>query len=267
MDNLTEYADAIDNDEPIKVDGLTLYPIYVRDWRRFEAAKTSLLIRQGSLPVEYAVMRYLSALYAMDRDAYDDTGQPLGFIHGVITLLALAMRLPVDVMVRQTQIKVSEQNERELISLDFQVGDMLYRITPGLFDRLRPLIAAQNGLELPDEAENLDLVQAEEDIAEKNGTNNVDVNFDTLLASVARDQRCRRADLMEYTIREFNGLKAAIERDKTYMLLQMAEYSGTVKFPKGNPCPSWCYDRKDKPTSMISMRDFMAGPGSVASMH
>ena len=265
MDNLTRYAEAIDNDEPILIDGFQLYPIYVRDYRRFEAAKNALLIRQGSLPVKYAVKRYLSALFEMDRDAYDETGQSLGFIAGTITILALALRLPVDVVVRAAQIKVNEANESELISIEFTVGDTLYRLTPELFDRMRPILAAQNGLELPDETENADLVEAEADIAAKN-TVNVDVNFETLLASVARDQRCRRADLMEYTIREFFGLKDAIERDKMFTIYQTAELSGQVKFTKGNPCPSWCYDRKEKATSLISMRDFMAGPGSVANM-
>ena len=264
MDSLTRYAEAIDNDEPITIDGFQLYPIYVRDFRRFEAAKPSLLIRQGSLPVKYAVKRYLSALFEMDRDAYDETGQPLGFINGAITILALALRLPVDVVIRAAQIKISEETD-EFYSLEFTVGDSQYRVTPELFDRLRPIMAAQNGLELPDETENVDLVEAEADIAAKNASN-VDVNFETLLASVARDQRCRRADLMDYTIREFTGLKEAIERDKMFTILQAAELSGNVKFTKGNPCPSWCYDRKEKASSLISMRDFMAGPGSVANM-
>lgn len=266
MDNLTIYAEAIDNDEPVEVDGLTLYPIYMRDYRRFEAAKPALLVRQGSLPVKYAVLRYLSALFEMDKDAYDETGQALGFINGIVTILALALRLPVDVTVKQTQIKVSDDDRQALVCLETRIGDALYRVTPALFDKLRPIIAAQNGLELPDETENVDLVEAENDIAARN-VQSVEENIETLLASVARDQRCRRADLLEYTIREFNGLKAAIERDKMFMLYQTAELSGNVKFTKGNPCPSWCYDRKEKASSLISMRDFMAGPGSVANMH
>ena len=262
----TIYADAIENDEPIKIDGLMLYPIQVRQYRQFEAARSSLLVRQGSLPVEYAIMNYLSALYAMDYDAAKETGHALGFISGAMTMLALAMRFPADALLRGMQIHVSEQDERELVSILLRAGENMVNVTPVLFDRLRPIIAAQNGLELPDEAENIDLVEADRDIAAKNGED-INVDFRTLKAAIARDQHCRQADLMDYTIREFMDLRAAIERDKMFTICKTAEYANGVKFPKGNPYPSWCYDRGGKQSSMISMKEFMAGPGSVASMN
>lgn len=265
MDNISIYREAIDNDEPITIDGFTLYPIKVSEYRLFEAANSALLIRQGSLPVEYAVMNYLQALYAMDHDAVIKTNQTLGFIPAVITMLALAMRFPAGALLKQTRIKVSETDERKLECLLIQAGEMILRLTPATFDKIRPVIAAQNGLELPDETENVDLVEAEMDIA-ASGNASVKADFRTLLASVARDQHCRRSELMDYTIREFTELKQAIERDKLFMLYQMAELSGAVKFPKGNPCPSWCYDRGQKASSLISMSDFMAGPGSAATM-
>lgn len=260
-----EWLDAIDNDEPIQVEGFEFYPIKMRDYRRFEAVKTVLLIRQGSLPVEYAVMNYLSALYAMDHDAAtkSENGAPVGFISGIVTLLALAMRFPVQALLRQTQIEVSGDNTRELLALRMTAGDVMLRLTPALFDRIRPVLAAQNGLELPDEAENIDLVEAEMDIAAQTSAD-IKVDYRTLIASVARDQRCRQSELMDYTIREFMELKAAIDRDKMFTLCRQAEISGEVKFPKGNPYPSWCFDRKAQ-GSMISMQTFMAGPGSVAA--
>lgn len=259
------YAEAIENDEPITTDGFTLYPIQLRQHRAFSAAKSSLLLRQGSLPVEYAVMNYLSALYAMDLDAYTEHKEAYGFIAGALTMLALAMRFPADAMLRQTTVKVSERDPRTLAYMEIRAGEQILRLTPTTFDRLRRIIAAQNGLELPDETENVDLVEAEADIAASRAAG-VEIDFDTLIASVARDQRCRRADLMDYTIREFYALKDAIERDKLFTIYKTAEISGAVKFSKGNPCPSWCYDRREKAGSMISMADFMAGPGSVATM-
>lgn len=265
MTNMTSYADALENDEPISIEGFTFYPILVRDYRQFEAAKAAILLRQGSLPLKYAIKSYLGALYAMDHDALAENGQPLGFIGGILTLLALAMRVPAHALLRQTKIQVSETDESELACLLIQAGETMLRMTPALFDRIRPILAAQNGLELPDESENTDLVEAEMDIAAK-GTMNVDADFRTLLASVARDQRCRRTDLLDYTIREFMELKDAIERDKLFSIYRMAELSGNVKFTKGNPVPSWCYDRKEKANSLISMADFMAGPGSAAKM-
>lgn len=266
MDNITTYDDALDHDEPIEVGGFIIYPILMSEYRMFMAAKNVLLIRQGSLPAKYAVMRYLSALYAMDRDAAAD-GLPVPrLIGGVLMMLSLAMRFPADALLRQTTIITSERDDGELVSLDMQLGDRLLRLTPEVFDRLRPLIAAQNGLELPDESENADLVESENDIA---ASGEVPVSFDarTEIMSVARDQRKRYSEMLSYTIREYTDLKAAIDRDKMFTIYRTAECSGQVKFTHGNPVPSWCYDRKDKANSMIAMKDFMAGPGSIAAQH
>ena len=256
-------AEAIENDEPVTIDGFTLYPIQVRQYRQFSAVQSSLLIRQGSLPVEYAARSYLGALHALDFDAYKENGQALGLINGILTILALAMRYPVSAVVRQTTIQVRD-DERELVGMQIQTGDMTLPLTPAVFDRLRPVIAAQNGLELPDETENADLVEAEHDIAAQNA-GSLNIDFNALLASVARDQRCRRSELLDYTIREFFALRDAIQRDKMFTLYKMAELNGT-KFTKGNPWPSWCYDSKAQTNALISMAQFMAGPGSAANM-
>ena len=179
-------------------------------------------------------------------------------------MLALSMRFPADVFARQAMIKVRDGDERELASIQIRAGDMILPLTPAVFDRLRPVIAAQNGLELPDETENADLVEAENDISSQDAIS-LNLDFNTLLASVARDQHCRRVDLLDYTIREFFALRDAIQRDKLFTLYKMAELNGT-KFTKGNPWPSWCYDSKAQSNALISMAQFMAGPGSAATM-
>lgn len=264
MDSLSIYADALDADAPIEVDGFTIYPILMSEYRTFTAVKNALLVRQSSLPAKYAFVRYLSALYAMDYDADKEKRAVPGFIGGVLRLLALAMRYPADALLRQTIIKTPENNERELISLEIRTGDRFLHLTPAVFDRLRPLLAAQNGLELPDESENPDLVEAENDIAASAGGNLVQ-DIRTVLASVARDQRLRRSDLLKYTIREFTELRDAIERDKLFMLYKAAELNG-AKFTGGNPVPSWCFDARGKANSLIPMAKFMEGPGSAAAM-
>lgn len=266
---MTDFAnrrDDLDDEEGIEIDGFTLYPITMKHYTAFLAAKNALLIRQGSLPAEYAVMRYLQALFAMDYDAVKKEQRPLGFLGSLMAFLALALRYPVDAMVRSMKIKTAENDARRLVSIEVRVGEVLLHLTPATFDRMRPVLAEQNGLSLPDEAENIDLVEAEADIA-ASGASGVVFDPRTEIASVARDQRKRVSELMEYTIREYTELKAAIERDKLFTIYRTAELSGMVKFGKGNPVPSWCYDRKDAHSSMIAMADFMAGPGSVAAQH
>ena len=259
------YAEALENDEPIQIEGLTLYPIKMRFYRQFHGNKASLLIRQSSLPVDYAVMSYLLALFAMDFDVYEESKTTLGFMSSLLRILSLSTRLPVDALAKSANYETDENDQRILKCIHFRIGENIIHLTPALFDKVRVIIAEQNGLELPDETENVDLVESEMDIAAKN-TGDVEFNMRTLLASVARDQRCRREELLEYTIREFDDLRNAIERDKLFTIYRTAELSGNIKFENGNPVPSWCFERKGKSNSLISMSKFMAGPGSVATM-
>ena len=63
------------------------------------------------------------------------------------------------------------------------------------------------------------------------------------------------AELDDWTVLQFEHRLKAIERDKTFTLYRQAELSGMVKFPNGNPCPSWCYDAKTLTAGLIPLSD------------
>ena len=124
---------------------------------------------------------------------------------------------------------------------------------------IRPIIAEQNGIELPDESETLEIVQAYDELKSAGSENAVklDMNTETLISSVAYASHLRENDLYSWTVREFENRRKAIERDKRYMLYGQAVLSGAISFEKGNPYPSWCLDSKDdsygtKPLSELS---------------
>ena len=112
--------------------------------------------------------------------------------------------------------------------------------------RFRQIIAEQNGLELPDEAENIALVQDNEKLKELNNKGkSLNVNLDDLIASVAYQSKVSEKEIMTWTVREFENRKKAIDRDKRFMLCGQAEMSGMVSFKSGNPAPSWQFDVLD----------------------
>jgi hypothetical protein len=120
---------------------------------------------------------------------------------------------------------------------------------------LREIIAMLNGRKLPDESENAELAQADIDIRSQSGIR-LDINLDSLLASVARDQRVRIKDLLPWTIYEFELIRSAIERERRFTVYGIGENSGMVKFPKGNPFPSIFFDKPAESSAVISASEF-----------
>ena len=78
--------------EPIETDGLTLYPILVREMRWFQMAQPAIDFIQQSLPVRFLSVPLLSAYFAMDFESRRD-GQPIsGLFSRAVLFLVLALR-------------------------------------------------------------------------------------------------------------------------------------------------------------------------------
>lgn len=69
--------------------------------------------------------------------------------------------------------------------------------------------------------------------------------MDDMISSVAYLSHVRDVEILDWTVREFENRRRAIDRDKHYMLYASAELSGMVKFPDGNPAQSWLLDTID----------------------
>ena len=124
---------------------------------------------------------------------------------------------------------------------------------------VRTIIAQQNGYDIPDENWNPELVRAAQENA-KGKSNGVEADFETLLYSVAANTGCRAKDILDWTIREFHGMESAIDRKIGYQIYTLAEAGGYVTFPKGNPYPTWKFNRKSEmPTGFVSIAELDAG--------
>lgn len=230
--------------------GVELHPIMMQDYERYQLCKSALLIRQSTLPACYIAMPYLTALYAYDAD----TEYANGLMVKVLNILSMAMQRPIECL------KVFTKGNGEFAEIRYESSSEVMRITANDFVRLRTIITAQNGDKLPDEAENAELVEAEMDIAQKQSTN-LDFDYETLIASVALQYRVRPRELMQWTIREFENARRAIERDKLYMMCTAAEFSGT-KWKNGNPAPSWYADKKRQGSAALEpLKDLAARLG------
>ena len=234
---ISENYGALWNEEPEEVNGIYVYPIHMRDYAEWCSCKRVLTIRQSTLPAAYAVMPYLSALHAMDAD------MQIGLMYQVVKVLALATRQnPMDFYAM-----CKEEDQRILNAIVCRASDIIFRIDASQFPKFREVIARQNGLELPDEAENPELVEAEHDLNELKAPK-LDYDMNALVMSVAYQYRMRPKELAEWTVREFEAAREAINRDKYFTRFG----SGFYSFKNNeNPYPSWCFERQREGSSAL----------------
>lgn len=161
-----EQQEAVRMGTPIEWNGLTLFPILMKDYNRFIIAQMGLTAQQQTLPSKYVVMRYLEALYALDYDVRTNGGPQGGFFSRILLFLMLSLRLEVRKGLDGEEyipigIQTEKDNPRKLTALEVTQGEVSVEITPQNFVQLREILAAQNEVELPDETLNAELVQAE----------------------------------------------------------------------------------------------------------
>lgn len=243
--------------EPIRECGLDLFPITMDHYEDFIQCKDALTLRLSSLPVRYVSLDYLSAVFALELDALrsGDSGRSAGgFFFRLMRLFGLSLRIEMSAELLNDCMYYRAAGEGN-ISIEYleltQTGadgnPNSAQVTPFQFSSiLRPLIAAQNQIVLPDESENAELVEAYEmkkQIDQKGVALKTDL--DDLVSSVAYASGVSDAEIMDWNVRDFENRRRAIERDKNFMLFKQAEMSGMVTFKNGNPYPSWCFDAAD----------------------
>lgn len=243
--------------EPIRECGLDLFPITMDHYEDFLQYEDALTMRLSSLPVRYACLDYMSAVFALELDAVlkgtDGPGSG-GFFSRLMRLFGLSLRIEMTpetlndcIYYRSTDDGHISIEYMEITQKDADGNTNTAKITPFQFSSvLRPLIAAQNQIVLPDESENAELVEAYETkkkILQRGVALKTDP--DDLISSVAYLSGVSNAEIMNWNVRDFENRRRAIERDKNYMLFNQAELSGMVTFKNGNPHPSWCFDAVD----------------------
>lgn len=258
---------AILSGRPISCCGLKIYPIQMLHYEIFLQCKDALVLRQATLPVKFVSMDFVSAVFSYDFEKIQENGKATGLFYKLFTLLWLSLRIGLDKKAFEKSLYCTQKNGAVVLDhIEVTQDGKTISVKPIDFSfRLRPLIAKLNGLELPDETENLDLIRDAElkkqyYASQKN--QKLNTNVDDLIASVAYQSRCRESDIYDWSIKEFEARKRAIDRDKQYMINAQAELSGMISFKNGNPAPSWCYDLIDDQLGTMSLSSLNFGNAS-----
>lgn len=247
---------------PVPLLGLTFYPIRMMYYDEFLSCKDVLTLRLRTLPVRYMVKDYFSAVFCMESDAVQKTQNGTGMLQKLMRMFYLSLRMEEDDASCSFSFEFENVgNETVVKHICVHQKEKSVSITPTAFSaQVRPLLARLNGLELPNESENLDLVIANEQKKQFNASKvKLNVNTNDLIASVAYLSGCREQDVCDWTVREFEARIKAIERDKRYTMYGQAEMSGMVSFKNGNPAPSWCYEVQDESLGTQSLSELNFG--------
>lgn len=222
------------NGQPVEVCSLQLFPLKMGDYMVWTSCKPVLTLRLGTLPAAYAVLPYASALYAMDMD-----GPKNAWTAKFLTLICKAANIPLDTA--HVRVTADPQNPKKLQAFQFLQAAKWVTLTPTDCAKVRQAIAQQNGETIPDEADNPELLEAAEFLRSK-GVPALDWDVFSMMDAVACCSHIRIAQLLDWTIWEFETRAKSIQRIMGYQLSYLAESQGN-KFKSGNPYPSWCFDR------------------------
>ena len=255
----------IDRYEPVEVDGLTLYPIKVNDYYKFLAAKSSLDFMQQTLPIELMSIPLLDAYFRIDMGLVDGI-EATGLFTQALLVLAMALcPMPngsIDEQVRRFSVVPDDVNHpKKLKHLRFTLnGEEIRTITPIQFGNLRPIIAAQNGIELYSETANPELIQAERDLAEKNAPK-LEMDINTLVNAAALISQKDKKEIYGWPILKLNDQLTSARRIIDYIICGIGESQGT-KWSGGNPAPHPWFERQKKDKAgVIPLESFSNGQG------
>lgn len=260
---------SINKYEPVEYDGLTLYPISVSDYDLFLTARPAIEFMQQSFKrIEYISLPLLSAFYAADLESILRDEEPSGLFSRALLFLALALRLApeesMETRLKQFKVYTEQDNPALLKSIRcLKDGEEQITITPTQFQTLRPILAAQNGIELPSDTDNPELVEAERIIAEQNAPK-MDLEINNMITSVCALSGTSEDAVYDWAILKLTRYANAYRRMMDYIICGIGESQGT-KWKNGNPCPSPWFDkiRTDSGT-MIPIEEFAGGNGVKA---
>ena len=254
--------------KPIEIDGLTLYPITVSRYEEFLWARKSLDFLQQSLPVDLMSLPLLDAYYRMEMRAISNGEQGIGLFSAALLLLGLALRLMPDGDAEQIFEKFTIVADRDdptkLKCLRFVLnGEEIHQITPVQFARLRPILAAQNGVELESTDANPELLQADYDLATKDAPN-LDMSVEAMICAAALLTGKDEDEINEWAILKLHNRLSTAKNIMDYMICGIGATQGT-SWKGGNPSPHPWFERiKDKNGGLIAIENFANGQGLQA---
>ena len=246
--------------QPVETEGLTLYPIIVDEYEEFSFAKSAIEFMHQSLPLSMVNIPLMQAYFLLDRQSISDEKIPTGLLTRSVLFLALALRigqgLPVEKRIAMFHPRVGENGKLKSIMFTPD-GEEICEITPAMFQRLRPILAAQNGLKIPEEDANPALVEAEEELARQNAPE-LELSQESLVSSIAALSGVDEKEIYDWPIAKLQNRQRALHRVIDYMICGIGEASG-AKWKKGNPVPNPFFDKISGSAAKVALGEFAGG--------
>ena len=252
--------------EPIETDGLTLYPVKVEEYYEFLSARHAIEFMQQRLPISLMSEPLLSAYFKLDI-GQEDAEQQDGLFASALLMLALALRLKsgqsIEERLKAFQIVVDQNDPTRLKHVRFlKDGEEMIVITPVLFQKIRPIIAAQNGIELHSDLDNPELVDAERDLMEKSA--NLEMSVEGFVSAAALVANVDEKEIYDWEILKLHNRLDSAKRVLDYMICGIGESQGT-KWQGGNPNPNpWFAKKREGNIGLIPLEKFAGGQGMNA---
>ncbi len=237
MKGVNKYASAVRENREIEFEGLTFYPLTVRDFSLYRSAAAAFELMQSSLPPKFARLSWCQCIDEMDK-----LGNGSPFLAPVLNVLAKALRLE-RIMLSDGEYGYqifTLRNEDTLAGIWIKEHGITLSIQ--MMDEVRQIIAAQNDYQIPDENWNPELVEAEQYLANQNAPK-LDVEIEAWVYSVAANIGKDADELWNWPIRKFKGFDRAIDRSLGYQIFMLAKAVGLTKFENGVPYPTWKFDK------------------------
>lgn len=238
----------IDRYQPVTVDGITLYPVPVSETRWLSVGRISLEFMQQTLPVDLLSVPLLDALYQLDLRELKEHGIAKGYIASALILLCLALRLGRGEEVERTastaRIAMQPNDPERIAAITFfRSGEAPISVSPKQFAKLRPIVAAQNGIELISDTANPEIIAAERLMVEKE-MQGIDANLADKVIFVSQGSGVPEEEVYNWPILKFERHAAVLRRKLDYLAMMQAQMSGMVTFKDGNPVPSPYFAKK-----------------------
>lgn len=254
--------------EPVETDGVLLYPVTVDEYDQFSEARPAIEFIHQSLPVAYVSMPLLQAYYVVDIESVVDKQLPTGLLARAMLFIALALRIgvgePVEERLRRMQIRSKLGNRRRLEAVVCNLdGNCTFEITPMMFQRWLPILAAQNGLTIPEDTENPELLRTEAELLRRKALD-LDVKIEDLVSSVADFCRVDESEVYGWPIAKLNNRQSALKLAMDYIISGIGEMQGTT-WKHGNPHPHPFFHRNSGGSlALIPLDEFAGGAGTQA---
>ena len=265
----SKYTKLVDQYKPIEVEGFTLYPFGVDRYEEYLIASRAIGYMQQQLPIELMTIPLLSAFFQMDLQRAKEKKAPTGLFTSAVMSLVLALRLAEEgedvIDVCQGFVPLTSRDDQmKLKALAFKDADgNLRTITPSQFATIRPVIAAQNGIEIHDVLDNPELVQAEHDLAEKRAPK-LDAKISDMIVAAAVLTHVDEEEVFSWPVLKLHRRLEIHRRIMDYQICAIAEGNG-ASWKGGNPAPHPYHKRvKEGSDSLIGMDKFAGGRGLQA---